>query len=257
MVDIIHPAAQKGFHVAAALYQQVRPNYPQEIVQWLQQDLGLDATSQLLDLGAGTGKFLDSLSQVSSHVFAVEPVAAMLEQLKLKHPHVQAHQATTEQLPLPTMSMDAVLCAQSFHWFANQDSLKAIHQVLKVQASLGLVWNQRDETVSWVKALADLLAGYEADTPRFHSHQWKQVLQDQHLFQFIDLKTFAHSQRGRVEDVVSKRLLSTSFVAAMSTEQQQQLKQQFEDIVFQHTGLSADDQIEFPYLTYAYHYRKI
>jgi hypothetical protein len=62
--------------------------------------------------------------------------------------------------------------------------------------------------------------------------------------------------RGTVEQVVSKRLLSTSFIAAMPTEQQQRLKARFEQIVFDFTGLSTQDQIDFPYTTFAYHFRK-
>ena len=57
--------------------------------------------------------------------------------------------------------------------------------------------------------------------------------------------------------MVSNRLLSTSFIAAMPTEQQQALKLQFEQIVQDYTGKSAQDEIEFPYVTYAYHFKKL
>ena len=60
----------------------------------------------------------------------------------------------------------------------------------------------------------------------------------------------------RVEDVVSGRLLSTSFIAAMPIKQQQQLKIQFEQIVADYTGKTAQDEIAFPYLTHAYNFKK-
>ncbi len=47
-----------------------------------------------------------------------------------------------------------------------------------------------------------------------------------------------------------KRLLSTSFIAAMPTEQQQQLKTQFEQLVLEYTNKRAQDEIEFPYCTH-------
>lgn len=256
MTDSIHHTAQSGFSLAAELYQQVRPNYPPEIVTWLQHSLGLDRTASIVDLGAGTGKFIDYLTQVSPNVIAVEPVTEMLQQLKLQHPQIKTIQASSHQIPLSPQSIDAVICAQAFHWFADIESLQSIHQILKPQGALGLVWNQRDENVGWVKALADLLAEYEADTPRFHSAAWEKVFQQQALFQPIDVQIFEQIHNGRVEDVVSKRLLSTSFIAAMPTAQQLELKAKFEQIVQQETGKQAHDQIGFPYKTYAYHYQK-
>ncbi|RZG78118.1 class I SAM-dependent methyltransferase [Acinetobacter sp. WCHAc060025] len=256
MTHSLHPAAQKGFSSAAELYQQVRPNYPQAVVDWLKDDLKLNPHSTAIDLGSGTGKFLSYLKQATPNVTAVEPVTEMLEQLKIVHPDVQTLQAKSDQIPLDRNSVDAVLCAQAFHWFANTETLTEIHRILKPQGHLGLVWNQRDENVDWVKALADLLATMEGDTPRYHSGQWKQVFEDQSLFELVSSKTFTQLQTGTVENVVSKRLLSTSFIAAMSDAEQLKLKQRFEQIVFEYTGKRAEDEIDFPYTTYVYSFIK-
>ncbi|KAF1019354.1 MAG: putative methyltransferase [Acinetobacter bereziniae] len=124
MTQSLHPAAQKGFSTAAELYQQVRPNYPQAVIQWLIEDLALNPNSTVVDLGAGTGKFLPYLKQVTPNITAVEPVTEMLEQLKIAHPDVQTLQAKSDQIPLESESIDAVLCAQSFHWFANIENIE-------------------------------------------------------------------------------------------------------------------------------------
>ena len=63
-------------------------------------------------------------------------------------------------------------------------------------------------------------------------------------------------QLGTVEDVVSGRLLSTSFIGAVSPQQQNEMKKNFESIVFEYTSKRPQDQIEFPYVTYAYHFKK-
>ena len=256
MTHSLHPAAQTGFSSAAELYQRVRPNYPQELVNWLAEDLLLNQESTVIDLGSGTGKFLDYLKQTTPNIIAVEPISEMLEQLKIVHPEVQTQQASSHDIPLKTNSIDAILCAQSFHWFANIETLQEIHRLLKDSGHLGLVWNQRDETVAWVKALADFLKDYEGDTPRFHSNEWQKVFQNQSLFGFESKKVFVQHQIGTVEDVVSRRLLSTSFIAAMSPQQQNEMKKNFESIVFEYTSKRPQDQIEFPYVTYAYHFKK-
>lgn len=257
MTHSLHPAAQNGFSSAAELYQQVRPSYPKEIVYWLKDDLKLNPNSKVIDLGAGTGKFLDYLKQATTNIIAVEPIAEMLEQLKIIHPEIQTQQASSHQIPLNDHSIDAILCAQSFHWFANLETLTEIYRLLKQHANLALIWNQRDETVDWVKALAQRLEEYEADTPRFHSKEWQNVFEQQNFFQLESKKVFVHAHTGTVENVVSKRLLSTSFIAAMPRVQQQQLKIEFENIVAQYTSKQPQDEISFPYLTYAYHFKKL
>ena len=35
-------------------------------------------------------------------------------------------------------------CLQAFHWFANEESLKEIHRVLKPAGVLAMVWNAED-----------------------------------------------------------------------------------------------------------------
>ncbi|WP_038346152.1 class I SAM-dependent methyltransferase [Acinetobacter sp. A47] len=257
MTQSLHPAAQKGFSSGAELYQQVRPSYPQDIAFWLQDRLQIGENSTVIDLGSGTGKFLPYLLQNRANVIAVEPVTEMLQQLRHSYPAVRCIQASSDQIPLANASIDAIVCAQSFHWFANMTTLTEMHRLLSASGHLGLIWNQRDTTVDWVKALADAIAPLEADTPRYHSEQWKQVFEQQQLFHFAELQTFQQKHRGTVEQVVSKRLLSTSFIAAMPDAEQQQLKAKFEQIVFDFTGLTAQDQIDFPYTTFAYHFQKI
>lgn len=257
MTQSLHPAAQKGFSSSAELYQQVRPNYPQDISIWLQHNLHLSEYSTVLDLGAGTGKFLPYLLQITPKVYAVEPICEMREQLELAFPTVQSIQAFSHQLPLDRECFDAVICAQSFHWFANLETLTEIHRILKPNAYLVLVWNQRDTHVDWVKALAELLIPMEHDTPRFHRGEWHKVFEQQNLFSFVQETKFSLQHVGTVEQVVSKRLLSTSFIAVLPKIQQATLKTQFEQIVQEYTGKSATDMIDFPYVTHVYVFQKI
>ena len=256
MTQSLHPAVQKGFTLGAELYQQVRPNYPSEVTIWLQDRLHLDNTKIVIDLGSGTGKFLPYLLQTQANIIAVEPVPAMIQQLQEKYPAVQCLQALSDQLPLKDQSVNAITCAQSFHWFSNIETLTEMHRVLAPEGYLGLIWNQRDITVDWVKAIADEIAPLEGDTPRYHSEKWKQVFENQQLFKFIGLEQFQLKHHGTVEQVVSKRLLSTSFIAAMSEAEQQRLKVRLEQIVFDYTGLTAQDEIDFPYTTFAYAFQK-
>ena len=52
---------------------------------------------------------------------------------------------------LPDSSFDAVVEAQCFHWFANQDAVTEISGVLAPEGTLGVIWTIPDESVPWVK----------------------------------------------------------------------------------------------------------
>jgi ubiquinone/menaquinone biosynthesis C-methylase UbiE len=74
---------------------------------------------------------------------------------------------------LPEGSSDAVLCAQAFHWFADEAALVEIHRVLKREGRLELVWNVRDKSVDWVAAITDIIKDYEGNSPRYHKGEWR------------------------------------------------------------------------------------
>ena len=257
MTQSLHPAAKKGFSAAAALYQQVRPNYPAEISLWLKQHLHLGITDTLVDLGTGTGKFLPYLKLISTQLIAVDPIAEMLQQLSQVHPDISVIQAPSHAIPLPEKSVKAVFCAQSFHWFATHETLAEIQRILQPNGYLVLIWNQRDIQTNWVKALADTLSTLEGDTPRYHSGLWKKAFEQQTWFELEQQTTFKQLHHGTVEQVVSKRLLSTSFIAARPEAEQYKLKLQFEQTVFELTGKQAQDEIDFPYTTFVYVFKKI
>lgn len=253
----LHPTAAKGFGTAAELYQQTRPSYPQEIISWLRNDLNLGTHAKVVDLAAGTGKFTSYIKQVTSDIIAIEPVEQMQQQFLAIHPDIAIQTAYSHQLPLGTASYDAVLCAQAFHWFSNAETLQEVHRVLKPEGHFGLIWNQRDTSTDWVQAIAELIAPFEKDTPRYHSGQWKHAFQQQNWFKLDSEHHFIHPHIGTVEQVVSKRILSSSFIAALPTEQQQQLKLQIEDIVFHAVSKQPQDEIAFPYVTYAYDFIRL
>ncbi len=68
-------------------------------------------------------------------------------------PGVRCLDGTAEAIPLPDASVDAVLCAQAWHWVDPQRAVPEVARVLSPGGRLGLVWNKRDERVDWVRLL--------------------------------------------------------------------------------------------------------
>ena len=144
----VHHAAADGYASLASTYTRGRPDYPPEVAGWLRDHLGLEAGKTVLDLGAGTGKFTSRLIDTGAQVIAVEPVSGMLEKLATSFPHVDARSGTADAIPLPDASVDAVVCAQSFHWFATHAALAEIHRVLKPGGDFLLILVANDR---WAK----------------------------------------------------------------------------------------------------------
>jgi len=247
----VHEAAQQGFSQAAQAYAQGRPDYPAELLPWLHQALGLGPTRRVLDLGAGTGKFTRLLARTGAQVVAVEPVAEMRAQLTAALPGVSALGGTAEALPLPDASVDAVVCAQAFHWFATEAALQEIHRVLRPGGSLGLVWNVRDESVDWVARLTELITPHEGDAPRFYKGDWRKPFTGR-WFSPLALSRFSYQHVGPPAQVIVDRFMSVSFIAALPPEQQTVVRQQLQDLVAQHPALSGQATVAFPYQTEAY-----
>ncbi len=254
MPDIHHSAA-KGYSGAAETYVAGRPDYPAEVHDWLTDSLGLGPDQRVLDLGSGTGKFLPALEATGATVTALEPVAQMRAQIAARFPKVAALAGSAEAIPLPDASLDVVVCAQAFHWFANAQAVAEITRVLAPGGRLGLIWNVRDTREPWVAALSEITDSYEDDTPRHRSGLWRQVIPTPALVA-TDKRQAVNHHIGAVEQVVVDRTLSTSFIAALPPERKAEAVARVRDLIAATPALSSGGPVAFPYLTEMFTFRK-
>ena len=252
----VHPAAARGFGRNTDTYVRGRPDFPPAALDWLKDDLGLGPGKNVIDLGAGTGKFTRVLVETGATVTAIEPVTAMLERLTRDLPGVTALQGEAQNLPLPDSAADAVVCAQAFHWFASADSLAEIRRVLKPGGLLGLIWNIRDESVDWVARLTRIMEPYEGDAPRYYREEWRALFPARG---FADLRqrTFAHAHVGPPEQVIVDRVASVSFIAALDDKTRATVLGQVRALIAATPAIAAADTVCLPYVTHAYVTRRI
>lgn len=247
----LHPAAATGFTSGADTYAKGRPDYPAALSAWLHGTLRLGPGRAVADLGAGTGKFTGLLAATGAAVTAIEPVDAMRARLAASLPGVTALAGSAEAIPLPDASLDAVVCAQAFHWFATPAALAEIRRVLKVGGRLGLVWNVRDEATPWVAALTRIMNAHEGDAPRYHTGAWRTVLPAEG-FGPLHEDVFAHGHTGTPEQVILDRTLSVSFIAALPEAERAGVAESVRDLIARTPELAGRSEVTFPYRTHVY-----
>jgi ubiquinone/menaquinone biosynthesis C-methylase UbiE len=251
----VHSAAQQGYAKEAASYERGRPEYPQALRDWLASTLALGPGRTVVDVGAGTGKFSRLLLATGANTIGVEPVDEMRAQLS-KLQGIEALAGTAQSLPLPDASTDAIVCAQSFHWFAGTPALDEFARVLRPGGHLGLIWNVRDESVDWVARITEIITPYEGDAPRFYKGDWRKPFPHPR-FNALEESSFPHEHVGPPHVVVIERFMSVSFIASQPADVNAAIRRELEQLVATHPTLRGRETVSFPYRTLAFHCSRV
>jgi ubiquinone/menaquinone biosynthesis C-methylase UbiE len=228
----VNETAARGFGSAADVYERARPGYAPEAVAWVCERLGIGPGRVVLDLAAGTGKLTRDLVPSRADVIAVEPLDEMREQLERVVPGVTALVGTAEELPLADGSVDAVVCAQAFHWFDPARALPEIHRVLRPGGGLALLYNSRDLHDAVQKTIDDMLEPYRGEVSRHWTHAHDDVLAKTEIFGPVEHRIWRSEQRvGREEllDVVASRSYIASLDEASRGELLRRIRDTFAD----------------------------
>ena len=150
---------------------------------------------------------------------------------------------------LSDCSVHAVIAAQCFHWFADDKSISEIQRVLVQGGRLGLVWNERDHSIPWVKELDNkvLLPYYEqTKTPKAQSGEWKEVLSASDKFGPIESEESFKMEQTFTFDEFIERIMSISVIAVQSEEEKQMVVDQMKLILSKH-NIQEKDIVTLPY----------
>jgi SAM-dependent methyltransferase len=209
----VNPVAAAGFGRAADAYERSRPSYPADAVARLAAELEIAPGTTVLDLAAGTGKFTRLLADFGADLVAVEPSEAMRTEFAAVLANVPVRSGTAESIPLADASVDAVVVAQAFHWFDAPRALGEIARVLRPGRGLGLIWNERDESVPWVAELSHVMQ-WDVRMPYAVGTDFRAVLDASGRFTRAQRAQFTFEQLLDREGLC-ERVSTTSFIAAM------------------------------------------
>ena len=227
------------FGRVAESYDRGRPTYPRQAVEWL---VGSGPCS-VLELGAGTGKLTRTLVELGHDVHATDPDEAMLDVLRRNLPDVRTSVGGAERIPAPDLTYDVVIAGQAFHWFDLDKALPEISRVLNPGGTLALAWNQRDESIPWVRKLGRIIEqNVESIDP-------SEPLLDSGLFEGVEHARYAFWQAIDSHSVVDL-VLSRSNIAARSEEEREAKRR--EVLAFYEDYGRGMDGMQLPYTCMAY-----
>ena len=241
--DRTRELAERGF-ANGSLYDEVRPDYPEASITTIVERFGLDGSSRVLDLGAGTGIFSRQLRSHVGAIVAVEPSSSMRETMLATTPGVTVLDGRDDAIPLGDASVDVVVVAQAFHWFDAPRAMAEIHRVLVPGGGLALIWNERDESIDWMLALTHAMR-WDVHRPYSYNFDVARVVATG-PFRDVERHQFAHRQL-LTRDQVYRRVLTTSYISIMDDAEQRALLEDVRRVIE-----PLDEPIDFAYRTDLY-----
>lgn len=233
-----------SFGAGARAYADFRPSYAWAAVEWVLLAATGDVAT-VADVGAGTGSLTKQLADAGFGVTAFDADEDMLAELTRRVPGVSAHQASAESLPLRDGEADAVFAAQAWHWFAQPETAREFLRVLRQGGVIGLLWNNRDARVPWLRALADIVDGSDAAIGGVD-----QTTADiRSVLPAAEHADFSHTVLMRPEDVVG--LVSTLSNVNRRTDSAG-VYAAVRELLATHPDTAGRPEVEVRYLTVAY-----
>lgn len=221
----IHELAARGFGSSADVYERARPTYAADAVAWVCERLGIGPGRTVVDLGAGTGKLTRDLVPTGARLIAVEPLDEMRAKLVETVPGVEALAGAAEKLPLADESVDAVVCAQAFHWFDLDRALSEIHRVLRPGGGLSMIWISRAIEEPVQARLDTFLTQYQEKASKHFPDSADAEVAASPLFGPVEHRIWPHEQRVSLEELLGV-VASLSYIASLDEEPRAALLEQ-------------------------------
>ncbi|MDR3709004.1 MAG: class I SAM-dependent methyltransferase [Capsulimonadaceae bacterium] len=158
--------SKERFSNKASDYEKYRPSYPEEFIAYLGDIIGINRSSKVADIGAGTGILTRLVGEIAGRIYAVEPNANMRRACEKFCEHLRSFTAipgSAEKTELPDGSVDFITVGQAFHWFDPVATRIEFQRILKAGGKVILVWNRREQETGLAREYANVLRQYCSD----------------------------------------------------------------------------------------------
>jgi SAM-dependent methyltransferase len=210
------------FAGSAAYYARGRMPYPPALAAALREELGLDGTGRLLDVGCGPGSLTHLLAPLFAAVVGLDADPEMVRfAARDAAPNERFVHLRAEHLPADLGRFDVITLAQSFHWFARDEIARTLRAMLEPGGALvfvGATTHEGDGNVprDEITALIARWLGSERRAGggfRVWSEDPRDVLDRSGLPDRTELEVARDEAFARSEDEIVASVFSQSFSA--------------------------------------------
>lgn len=202
-------------------YVKYRPGYPTAILRLFRNEMNLDVSSVIADIGSGTGISSKLFLENDNEVYGVEPNAAMrsaAEDFLASFPKFLSTDGTAENTSLPERSVDFVIAAQAFHWFDQAKTRAEFRRILKPCGSIALIWNERQlDTTEFLRAYENFLLKFANDYTKVRHDNVNEEILSGFFDSDFRRETFQNEQVLDFEGLKG-RVLSSSYMPSEASE---------------------------------------
>jgi SAM-dependent methyltransferase len=148
------------FEQVAELYDQVRPSYPQELVEDTLTLSEIPARGRILEIGCGPGNATIPFAERGYRILGIE-LGERLTALAVKncraYPEVEIQNIAFEDWVLEEKAFDLALSADAFHWIPPEIGYPKVAKALKDSGSAVFFWNVPvDPQTDWSRAIEEV-----------------------------------------------------------------------------------------------------
>jgi SAM-dependent methyltransferase len=156
------------FEEAADLYEEIRSDYPEELVEDILSLSGIASEGRILEIGCGPGNATVSFAKRGYKLQGIEMgerLAALAVKNCRAYPKVKILNLVFEDWEVEERAFDLALAADSFHWIPPQVGYPKVGNALKDSGSAAFFWRVPvDPKTDWSKAIDNL---YQETAPQF------------------------------------------------------------------------------------------
>lgn len=245
----------------AALYDEIRPSYPESLIEDVIEKTSVRIGDRLLEIGAGTGKATVQFAEKGFSIHSIELGEDMAEILRDKcksYPKVSMHIGTFEEWNHPdNEKYDMIYCAQAFHWLDKDVKYEKCFRLLKDEGYLALFWYNPCEDESEVtkelgKRVDQIVQKYAKDylvdkgKPERRAHdgvskedERKAEIEASGLFELVDKIEYTHETRNNAKQYIKARKSVPAFASildGMEEEAIERMDNEIEEVINSYGG---------------------
>ena len=248
---------RESFNDAAALYDEARPSYPDEVIDWVISRTKISKDKTLLEIGAGTGQATIKFAERGYRIHCIEMGRNLADILKQKVKlydvtvDVSSFEAWEPENPFQTLF---IFCATAFHWIDHNVRYKKCHDLLEADGYLVLLWHVLPEIeMPAVKKAFDLLWEYYPKERKVQEakvdikNERKLEIMDGGLFTLEHYLDYKWNLPPQTRETITKTFFSQSAYLSLEKEKREVLSTKVEELF-----KNLDDVVETELYTTVY-----